>query len=609
MDAVTTTPGTPSSFDDFPIGPALRESIRDAGFEVPTEVQRAAFEPIRAGRDTVIQARTGTGKTAAVVFPLIDSFGPPSPEPALLVLTPTRELALQFAAEVDRLGAKSGIRVAAVYGGVSIEPQIAAVRAGLHGIVGTPGRVMDLFDRLPRVTSGLRLIVLDEVDEMLSMGFERDVEAIIQRFPGRYQGIFLSATLPPPILRLAERFLRDPALVCLSEGAISPAEIRHVFFMIDPAQRLRDLLRIIEAERPRTSFIFCNTREDAQAAAAFLARNGLSAQLLSGELSQPERERVMAAVRAGDVAHLVATDVAARGIDVLHLTHVIHYQFPNSLDLYIHRAGRVGRLGQEGVSISLIGPQDVGNLYYLRLTYGIRPLERSLPTEQEIRREREAEFARVLLERYGDRRPRPEFVSLLGRLRTRVEGDSVVAAILEEHLASIDPRAAAEASETEKRRADAAAAAAAFAASAARESGRERGRPAVPDAQEPRFAGGDERRREGRVGRQKRRDSVPPAAPEGRGGDREGGREPVGEGMREVYLNVGARDGVEPEFISQWLQSRLGMRAGEFGPVRVRDRSTFVDVPAERAADAICALTGLRFGGRDVIAEEARRRS
>ncbi|MDI7267877.1 MAG: DEAD/DEAH box helicase, partial [Myxococcota bacterium] len=437
----------------------MRQSLGDAGFEKPTDPQRAAFEPIRAGRDVVIQARTGTGKTAAVAVPLLDGLPMPAAEPLFLALAPTRELALQFAGEFQRLGARSGARVAVVYGGVPVEPQLAAIRAGAHGIVATPGRIIDLMDRDPRIASRLRILILDEVDEMLSMGFERDVEAIVQRFPGRYQGIFLCATLPAPILRLADRFLREPAVLSLSDDAISPGEIRHFFFMIDPTNRLGDLVRIMETERPETSFVFCNTRDDAQVAASYLEREGFDVALLSGELSQPERERVMARVREGQVAHLVATDVAARGIDVLHLTHVIHYQFPQSLEQYVHRSGRVGRLGQPGTAISLIGPQDLGSLYFLRLTFGIRPLERSLPSEGEIKREHEAECVRVLVERHGGSRPDALLASILRRLRTRSDGDAVLAAMLGEMLRDVDPRARARESEREKRKAAAAAAA------------------------------------------------------------------------------------------------------------------------------------------------------
>ncbi|MBI5502458.1 MAG: DEAD/DEAH box helicase, partial [Deltaproteobacteria bacterium] len=418
------------------------EALREAGFTSPLPIQRACYEPLRGGRDALIQAATGTGKTLAYGLPLIETLSPASQGPAFLILAPTRELAAQVAGELGRIGGKGGLRVALLYGGVAAEPQLETLRAGVHGIVGTPGRVLDIFDRMPKVVKALRILVLDEADQLLSMGFEPDIEAAVQRFPGRYQGVFVSATLPPDILRLAERFLRDPALISLAEDGITPSEIRHEMFLIDPANRLRDLVRILEAERPGNSFIFCNTRDDAQILSGNLRERGFGVDLLSGELSQHERERVMADVRDGKVQHLVATDLAARGLDVMHLTHVIHYQFPQSPELYVHRSGRVGRVGQTGTAISLVGPQDVATLYMLRLIYGVRPIERRLPSDAEIAREREMDLVRGLLERHGGSEPDPAAVALLRRLGTHVDGEKVLAAILRAHLgeAGIGPR-------------------------------------------------------------------------------------------------------------------------------------------------------------------------
>ena len=424
----------PPGFETFSLSAATLESLHEAGFHVPLPVQRACFEPLRAGRDALVQAATGTGKTLAYGLPLIDGLPPTSQGPVFLILAPTRELAAQVAGELGRIGGKGGLKVALLYGGISVEPQMETLRRGVHGIVGTPGRVLDIFDRMPKMLKTLRILVLDEADQLLSMGFEPDIEAVVQRFPGRYQGVFVSATLPPDILRLAERFLHDPALIALAEDGITPSEIRHEMFLIDSANRLRDLVRILEAERPESSFIFCNTRDDAQILTGNLRERGFAVDLLSGELNQHERDRVMAAVRDGKVQHLVATDLAARGLDVMHLTHVIHYQFPQSSELYVHRSGRVGRVGQTGTAISLIGPQDVATLYMLRLTYGIRPLERRLPSDAEIAREREVDLVRGLLERHGGLDPDPVAVALLRRLTTHVDGEKVLAAILRAHL-------------------------------------------------------------------------------------------------------------------------------------------------------------------------------
>jgi ATP-dependent RNA helicase DeaD len=509
------------------------------------------------------------------------------------------------------------------------------------------------------------------------MGVEPDIEAVVQRFPGRYQGIFVSATLPPDIMRLAERFLRDPALISLSEDGQTPAEIRHQMFLIDPANRLRDLVRILEAERPESSFIFCNTRDDAQILSGNLRERGYAVDLLSGELTQHERDRVMNEVREGRVQHLVATDLAARGLDVLHLTHVIHYQFPQTPESYVHRSGRVGRVGQTGTAISLVGPQDVATLYMLRLTYGIRPLERHLPSDAEVAREREAELVRGLLARFAAAPVDPQALSLLRRLGTHVDGERVLAGVLHAHLAPEELRDEARHADAERRRA------------AHREPPREPRReprrepPREPRPQPPREARPEPPREprpaapapapapaatpvpvapvapaatpdapppvqaapvadgesaagdtaadgEGHRRRRRRRrgpgDAPAPGAPpdgaepagvpsaEGESEERPRpedlatSRSATGKELRTIFLNVGAADGVDGDFLGQWLQGRLALRASEFGPVKVRDRSTVVAIPVDRIADAVGALSGLRFGGRLVHAEEARRK-
>lgn len=641
-----------AGFDVLPLSPALRAALDDLGFAAPLPVQLAAFPPLRAGRDALIQAPTGTGKTVAFGLPILDALSLSPEGPAFLVLAPTRELAAQVHGELTRLGTRGGVRVSLLYGGVSIEPQLAALRDGAHGIVGTPGRVLDVFDREPAFTRGLRVLVLDEADQLLSMGFERDIEAIVQRFPGRYQGIFVSATLPPEILRLSERYLREPALVSLAEMGKTPAEIRHEMFFIDPGNRLRDLVRILEAERPESSFIFCNTRDDAQLLAGHLRERGFAVDLLSGELTQGERDRVMAEVREGRVAHLVATDLAARGLDVLHLTHVIHYQFPASPEQYVHRSGRVGRIGQAGTSIALVGPQDVATLYYLRLIYGLRPLERHLPSDADLEREREAELVRGLLAHYAARPASPKMLGLLRRLRSHVHGEQVLAAILAEHLGEDALRMEAREAEQARRReaqrdaarGDEPGGRVQPAARPSRPPPRPPAAPPPPATATPAAEGGREgdaapaegpeaengteagtrrkrRRRRRRPGSEREAGTTggPPGdAPDGTGfapDDDEPEDEPEpprrtpgGKELRPVLLNVGSHDGVDGDFLGQWLQGRLALRASDLGPVRVRERSTTVLVPVDRVADAIGALSGLRFGGREVQAEEPRRK-
>ncbi len=299
-----------------------------------------------------------------------------------MILAPTRELALQVARELTKLCVHRGIIVEAVYGGAPIAKQITALRDGVHIIVGTPGRVLDHIGRRTLDTRNITTFVLDECDEMLSMGFLEDIERVVATLPEKRQTLLFSATMPDEVTRYARRHMKTPEQISLSRDSVSVDAIHHAYYIVSGLARGRDLLKIIFAENPSAAIIFCNTRGETTSVAKFLQKQGLDAEPLSSDLSQADRERVMGRMKAHDLRFLCATDVAARGIDISDLSHVINYSVPESPEVYVHRTGRTGRAGKKGTALSLVGPRELGNFRYVRLTFGIKPEERLLPKDE-----------------------------------------------------------------------------------------------------------------------------------------------------------------------------------------------------------------------------------
>ncbi len=425
------TETAPANFDSFGLREPLLRALADVGYAQPTPVQQSSFPLIAEGRDVIMQARTGSGKTAAFALPLLDRLVRPGQGVQVLTLCPTRELALQVAGEFERLGKHLGARTTAIYGGASMPAQIESLRsgAGTDVVAGTPGRVLDHLRRGTLDLTGLRAIVLDEGDEMLSMGFAEEINAILERCPRNRQTLIFSATMPEQMSRIAQRHQRDAEIVALSSDHIAPTEITHLAYFSATGARLPTLGRILKAEKPEAALIFCNTRHETESVARSLQQQGFVADFLHGDLTQAEREKVLGALREERLPLLVCTDVAARGIDIPHLTHVVHVGFPESPEAYVHRSGRTGRAGRRGTSIALVGPVDVGNLYFLRLTYGIRPIERSLPSEGDAQTQREAERVTFLQEAFAQP-PTEETRSLARRILTLDDPESVVAGLV-----------------------------------------------------------------------------------------------------------------------------------------------------------------------------------
>ena len=341
----------------------IQSALSGLGYEEPTPIQAAAIPLLIAGADMLGQAATGTGKTAAFALPILQRLtgGDRGKEPSALILVPTRELALQVSQAFGSYGRSVGVRLVAIYGGAPARQQIEALRRGVDVVVATPGRALDLCDRGALKLSSVRTVVLDEADEMLEMGFIEDIETLLAKTPSSRQTVLFSATMPKRIDKLASNHLRNPERVSIAapkQKASDVPRVRQAAYVVKRPDKPAALMRILDAEDPTAAIVFCRTRGEVDDLTQILAARGYQAEALHGGLTQDQRDKVMGRLRGGTTDLLVATDVAARGLDVDHLTHVLNYDLPSSPEVYVHRIGRVGRAGREGVALSLMEPRE-----------------------------------------------------------------------------------------------------------------------------------------------------------------------------------------------------------------------------------------------------------
>lgn len=371
------------AFDTLPT--PLREACDRAGWDKLMPVQERAMPYLLAGKDIMVQARTGSGKTGAFVLPLIDKLDPSKPYCQTLVMVPTRELASQVAAEAQMLAGENGIKVVAVYGGVGYKEQLDAFREGAQLVVGTPGRILDHLMRRNLILDNLKILIFDEADRMLSVGFYPDMVEVKRYLPSNLVGSFMfSATFPQSVLRLAEEFMHEPELLSLSSDEENITSIAHQFVEVQAMGKERKLIKLIELENPSSALIFCNTKRNVEFTAALLSQFGFDAEGLTSDLSQNKREKLMAQIKAGELRFLVATDVAARGIDIPELSHVFMMEPPEDPESYVHRAGRTGRAGATGTAITLVDVIQKMELERIASRFKIRFQEIKDPTEEDV---------------------------------------------------------------------------------------------------------------------------------------------------------------------------------------------------------------------------------
>jgi len=379
----TTTPT--KSFAALNLSAETLSSLDTMGYKAPTDVQFETVPRALNGKDLVVQSRTGTGKTAAFGIPMVERIDPSIEGVQAVVLAPTRELAIQVAEEITQLGRAKGVKVVSIYGGDSMDRQLDELRGGASVVAGTPGRVLDHLRRRTMKFDNVKMLVLDEADRMLDMGFAVEMGQIMEYMPpeGR-QTLLFSATIPLGIRGIIYHYLTEPEWVLLSEDQIYVKEVQHLYCLTPRLHKEATLYKLIEYENPASSMIFCNTKEETRLVYTFLAGKGLPSGMLSSDLPQKKREKVMARFKAGELRHMVTTDVASRGIDIEDLSHVFIFSTPDSPEQYIHRAGRTGRVGKSGRAISLVSAHDLMNFNRLVKRYHVDVGELSVPSDDEV---------------------------------------------------------------------------------------------------------------------------------------------------------------------------------------------------------------------------------
>jgi len=351
-----------TAFRDLGLAEDIVTTLDELGYEEPSPIQEQAIPELLAGHDVIGQAQTGTGKTAAFGLPLLQYLDPESDETQAIVLTPTRELCIQVTQALRAYAEHLDVNVVAVFGGTSVRDQAARVRTGAHVVVATVGRMMDLISRGALVLTGARYVVLDEADEMLDLGFIEDVERILRMCPNGRQTMLFSATMPPPVARLAERYMYDPVTISITPKKLTVDAIEQAFVEVEPKRKTDRLVEVLRAEEPEQAIVFCRTKIGTARLDRALRDRGLRSKALHGDMSQGQRDGVMISFKEHKSPLLIATDVAARGLDIDHVTHVINYDLPNNSEIYVHRIGRTGRVGRTGRAITFVTPKERGEI-------------------------------------------------------------------------------------------------------------------------------------------------------------------------------------------------------------------------------------------------------
>jgi ATP-dependent RNA helicase DeaD len=541
-------------FADLALAPELLHALSGLGYEEPTPIQQAAIPPLLDGRDLVGQAATGTGKTAAFALPVLQRVIREGgrPEPLALVLVPTRELAVQVSEAMHRYGHEIGARVVPIYGGQPIGRQLRALDRGADVVVATPGRALDHITRGTLDLRGLAIVVLDEADEMLDMGFAEDIEAILGNTPKSRQTALFSATMPPRINGMVRRHLRDPVRVELGHQA--PADgllVRQSAYIVPRGHKPAALGRVLDLEAPAAAVVFCRTRDEVDRLTETLNGRGYRAEALHGGMDQQQRDRVMSRLRGGSIDLLVATDVAARGLDIEQLTHVVNYDVPSGPELYVHRIGRVGRAGREGTAITLVEPREHRMLKAFERATGQRIAAEQLPTVADLRARR-LELTRGALRESLLEDDLETFRAVVEPLAEEFDLFEVALAAVKlahETSGTVDEE---ELPEAELRPAD--------------------------DRSGPRKASGRDQRR----------------------------ARPGTAGTTRLFVGVGRASGVRPQDLVGAITGESRLSGKDIGAIEIADRFSLVEVPESAADDVIAALRQTSIKGRKATVRRER---
>ncbi|MEM9070323.1 MAG: DEAD/DEAH box helicase [Myxococcota bacterium] len=541
------SPSSDDGFGRFSIDPRILEAVAKLGFDTPTPIQAEGMPPALEGRDLIGRARTGSGKTAAFGLPLLHRVRDGGSHVRALVLAPTRELAIQVTEALRSYAKRLPVRILSIYGGAAYGPQLAALRKGVPVVVGTPGRVLDHLERGTLDLSKLELLVLDEADEMLRMGFIEDVERVLAASPSERQVVLFSATMPPEIRSVAEAHLNDPLEVQVESSALSVGHIAQQWLPVPQRFKVDALTRVLAAEPAEATLVFARTRAGCAEVADTLAQRGVEVDALHGDLNQAARERVLSRLRSGRLRVVIATDVAARGIDVEHLTHVINFDLPNDAETYVHRIGRTGRAGRKGVAISFVTPKEQGRIRWLQRTLKV-PIDRMVaPSDLAIRDTQKARLAKELVD---------------------ATEDAGALALLTELESGHDIRA--------------------IAASAIAKLARARGLKldGDPNPNPPRWAQSKERSREPRPDRRTypSRDEI------------------------DLFFPIGAARGVRPGDLVGALANEASIEGTSIGRITILPHKSFVRVERQAAEHILAHHADIEVRGRQVRIAKARKR-
>jgi ATP-dependent RNA helicase DeaD len=561
-------PEDTSGFADLGLRVEILDALNALGYEEPTPIQRETIPSIIGGRDLLGQAATGTGKTAAFALPILERIVPEAaPEPLALVLVPTRELAVQVSEAVYKYGRELDAHVLPIYGGQPIVHQLKVLKRGVHVVVATPGRAVDHINRGTLPLDAIELVVLDEADEMLDMGFAEDIDAILDACPFERQTVLFSATMPPRIAQIAKRHLKDPVRIQIDRETVPAGEaprVRQSAYLVARSHKAAALGRILDVESPTAAIVFCKTRGEVDELTETLNGRGYRAEALHGGMNQEQRDRVMGRLRSGTAELLVATDVAARGLDVDQLTHVVNFDVPSAPESYVHRIGRVGRAGREGVAITLAEPRQRRLLDNIeRLTKQTIKIEK-IPTVADLR----ARQMELTLDQVREALESGE----LDRFRAVVDALADEFEITDVALAAVKL---------------------VHEASGATEDVEEI--PDIATREKPKW---DKDKDKGGKGKGKSWDKDKP----GKGyqgkkdrddrGDRPP-RGPQGDTAR-LYVGAGRGDGVRPQDLVGAIAGETHLRGNDIGAIRIFDRFALVEVPSDsvdRVIDAMKATT------------------
>ena len=568
QDAQTPDEPGETGFDDLGLADDLVAAVTKLGYEEPTPIQREAIPVLLAGRDLLGQAATGTGKTAAFALPIVHALVPEARRPSAptaLILVPTRELAIQVSEAVHRYGRAVGARVVPVYGGQPIFRQLRALDGGVDVVVATPGRAVDHLGRGSLSLASVRTVVLDEADEMLDMGFAEDIDEILGATPTERQTVLFSATMPPRIEAVARKHLNDPARIELGRSTTSDGDspaVTQTAYLVRRTHKATALGRVLDVEAPAAAIVFCRTRAEVDTLTETLNGRGYRAEALHGGFGQEQRERVMNRLRSGAADLIVATDVAARGLDIDQLTHVVNYDVPSAPETYVHRIGRVGRAGREGVAITLAEPREHRMLKTIERVTGQKVDIRQVPTVDELRAHQMEGTRAALDDLLAD-----DGRDAMDRVRVVVESLSDEHDLMEVALA------------------------------------------AVSLLHEMRVSGADADDRDiptVDLSAERPRRDRPERGPKAKPGAKPGRNTHTGAPMTRLYVNAGRSARVGPGDLVGAIAGETSLSGRDIGSIDIQDTFSLVEVPADKVDEVIAALGRTTLRGRKVHARRER---